>query len=155
MFIFQTTVTIHSNRLPERNKPSYQGQRSKRCLSSMKNSLLSRIGAGARGGTLPDAESNADRGQPGRGGRKLQSFRVQTRLNEDDAVTMESVPLIGPVRIVIARVAVADSQNPALAAKLEAHTVIGIGNQPALGIQNGNGNHERVLPVGLEDFPVG
>src|ERR1035441_4352114 len=51
------------------------GQRSKRCLSSMKNSLLSRIGAGARGGTLPDAESNADRGQPGRGGRKLQSFR--------------------------------------------------------------------------------
>jgi hypothetical protein len=66
--------------------------------------------------TLPDAESNADRGQPGRGGRKLKSFRAQTRLNEDNAVTMESVPLTGPVRLVIARVSIANSQYPALAA---------------------------------------
>ncbi len=62
----------------------------------------------------------------------MKDFRMHTRLNDGYAMTVKDLPLIGPVRIVIARVAIANSQNPAAAAKLEGDAVIGVRNQPAL-----------------------
>ena len=70
-------------------------------------------------------------------------------------MTVEGVSLIGSIRVVIAGDAIADSQYPAIASKLESDTVVCLGNQPAVSIQNGDWNHPCVLAVGMRDFLVG
>jgi hypothetical protein len=70
-------------------------------------------------------------------------------------VTVEGLSLIGSVRVVIAGIAIATCQCPATASKLESDTVVCLGNQPAVSIQNGDWNHPCILAIGMRAFPVG
>jgi hypothetical protein len=70
-------------------------------------------------------------------------------------VPVKGVALIGLVGVVIARVAIAHPQNPALTGELEVNAVPGVRDYPALGIQDGDGHHDSVLSISLEAGPVG
>src|SRR5580700_3100701 len=61
--------------------------------------------------------------EAGRGGGKREHRRLSTGLDDYYAVTVEGVSLIGPVGVVIGRIAVGHAQNPATAGELEGDAI--------------------------------
>lgn len=90
----------------------------------------------------------------GRGGEVKRAWS-RIRLQEDDAMTVEGVALLGPVRVVVARIAIANAQNTATAAALESHAIVGVRDNPVFSVQDGNRNHYGVLAICMKDLSFG
>jgi hypothetical protein len=99
---------------------------------------------------LPDIEIDAIGGEAGGSGGQLKGSGLGTGFDYRDAMAVESSAVVGFVGVMVGGVAITDAQDLTGAGELEGNTIGGIGNDAALFVQNGNGNHDGILAIRRE-----